>query len=151
MEIVKVRKILLIHIPEESVNEILDYYVSMYFYDEVSIPIAFKFPCFKNIYSCSLYSCSLFGNHVYYTNPKQQWMNTLRLTDKEITQRDTIITCIRYWIHNSDLFSRICTPRDYIELRNCIERNLKRNIKDSPIWGEQVGKYYYRQIFFKEV
>lgn len=156
MELVKVKQILLGHIPEEIVNKILHYYVSMYFYENVYIPITFNclnpYYCVrKNDGVSSVYTCRLFGVNVYYTNPKKYWGNILGLTDKKMSQRDKIITIVRYWIQNSDLFLRVCSRNDYKRLRDSIGQTLARNIRDNPNWAENVGKYYYRQVFFKEV
>lgn len=158
MEIVKVKQILLEHIPEESVNEILDYYISIYFYENISMSIDMfstilsckRALLFIDVYRSHVYRSHVYGNHVYYKEPKKYWTSILRLSDVEMSQRDKIITLIRYWIQNSDLFLRNCTLSDYGRLRNCIRGNLTRNIRDNPNWAENVGKYYYRQVFFKE-
>jgi hypothetical protein len=157
MELAKIKQILVESIPEELADNILDYYVSIFFYENVIIPIHFKLPnswVHKNPFlstkpeqtvQIEITPVSTFGTNPYYLDIKEFWRIILT---SEMRGQDKITSIIRHWIYNPELVQQNLST--YVRFRSSIERNLIMNIRDSPIWGENLGKYLYKQVFFKE-
>lgn len=156
MNLIEYETILKDYLPTELIEEIEVYYVSLFYYENVSMPIKYlKYIIPKQINSrgsfrAAMDSLSLgfeFGlGSGYYANPLKYLQDVA--FDRTKSHEYRIVNVCRYWIYNSDLIQKKMSSRAFKNLKTTYISLLVQNLRHHPSWN--VGKFYYRQICFRE-
>ena len=133
MNLIAYRTILKEHLPTELVDRIELYYVSLFYHENILLPIKF--------FGESDYQ----NDNVYYTNPIKYLIHVS--FDERKSHRTRIETVCRYWIYNSDSIYK-SNPTQYTRLKTAYKSLVERNLRIEPTWDK--GRFYYRQIHLVE-
>lgn len=154
MNLIEYETILKDYLPTELIEEIEIYYVSLFYYENASMPIKYlKYAIPKQINSSDSFCIAMVSlsigsglGSVYYANPLKYLQDIT--FDRTKSHEYRIVNVCRYWIYNSDLIQKKMSPSGFKNLKTSYISLVARNLRHHPSWN--AGKFYYRQICFKE-
>lgn len=136
--LIEYRTLLEQYLPTDLVNKIEVYYISLFHYENIVMPI--KYPA-----SYPYEWMNLYGAHIYYTNPMKYLMNVS--FDWTESNRTRIVNMCRYWIYNSDLIFKSVSFYEYRRLKWAFRSLLIGKLMGEPHWDG--GPYFYGRLLFR--